>query len=368
MSGPVEKWLVSGKDACIGDLRLRPKPRTDLVRSPLMIQRGQATAFWLKDEKGGVWILKKFHSGKMPHRSYLQAVGRLLPKHAGLIAGTDRRFLCSSDLNSKWGSYKSAEFAAWLDGTLLMPRVSGSSWFALADEIRDSEVSLTLQQRLTLCRELSEAIRALESAQTAHRDLSAGNVIVDPIPERISLIDFDCLFHHSLSMPSVTTSGTEGYIAPFVYQNGSPNPTKSWCPMADRFALALLNSEFLAVCRDSPFVGDGGLFQQADLNARRGRTIDYVRSRIRAELPAAGALLDRALSSRTFGDCPSPSDWIAVATGRQPIVSPSISLADLGSVPAGEFERILSARRRPAPAWLAPRLDDLPKVELVLGT
>lgn len=368
MSGPVEKWLLSGKAACIGNLRLRPMSRTDLIGSLLMIQRGQASAFWLKDDQGRVWILKKFHPGKMPDRSYLQAVGRLLPKHSGLIAGTDRRFLCSSDLNSKWGTYKSAEFAAWLDGTLLMPRVSGSSWFALADEIRDGEVSLTLQQRLALCRELSETIRTLELAQTAHRDLSGGNVVVDLIQDRISLIDFDCLFHHRLSMPRVTTSGTEGYIAPFVYQNGSPNPGKSWCPMADRFALALLNSEFLAVCRDSPFVGDGGLFQQAELNAGRGRSIHYVRSRIRAELPTAEALLDRALYSRTFRDCPSPSDWIAVASGRQPVASPSISLADLSSIPAGEFERILTGRTRPATAWLAPRLDDLPKVELVLGT
>ena len=362
----IEKWLLSGKAACIGELRLRPKPRSDLAKSPLMIQRGQATAFWLWDDQGGEWILKKFHPGKTPDQRYLLAIGRLLPSHASLVAGTGRRLLTACDLHGKWGCHKSAELASWLAGTLLMPRVRGSSWFAIADEIRTGEITLSSTQRWLLCRELAETVRLLESRQEAHRDLSGGNVLIDLSRNGIALIDFDCLFHSSLLMPAATTSGTEGYIAQFVYEKGAPNPARTWCPMADRFALALLSAEFLALGLDSPCMGDGGLFNQAELNARRGPSIDHVRGRLRTQHPGVGRLLDRALGSDKFADCPSPCEWIALAKGEG--VNPAPSLADLGSLSAGEFERILKRRARAVPAWPAPRLDDLPKIELALAT
>ena len=60
----VEKWLKSHKFAQVNGKRLRPLEHTLLKGTPLSVQKGQAEAYWVSDENGQNWILKKFNNGK----------------------------------------------------------------------------------------------------------------------------------------------------------------------------------------------------------------------------------------------------------------------------------------------------------------
>ncbi|MBM4040682.1 MAG: hypothetical protein FJ290_19425, partial [Planctomycetes bacterium] len=67
----VEGWLRSGHPAMLGELALRPVEHRGMPGMPLSIQRGQAEAFCLAGSDGTRWVLKKFHPGRSPNRSYL---------------------------------------------------------------------------------------------------------------------------------------------------------------------------------------------------------------------------------------------------------------------------------------------------------
>ena len=101
-----------------------------------------------------------------------------------------------------------------------MPKVKGVTWAELADDIRDGTLSLTHKQRLTLVSKISQLILELENNNISHRDLSSTNIMIDKSAFDVGLIDWDCMYHPYVSMPSNTTFGTEGYISPFVYKAG----------------------------------------------------------------------------------------------------------------------------------------------------
>ena len=329
----------------------------------MSIQRGQAEAFMLAATDGTRWILKKFHRGRSLDRHYLQAVCSVLPRADGFLAGTERRVLCRTDLVRTAGCYYSKALADWLDGSVLMPWVIGMDWAGIADEIREGRLSLQKSQRLTLCRNLTELIRLLEDSGCSHRDLAAGNLLIDPSSLAIFLIDFDSLYHPSLQMPPGTTCGTAGYAAPFTWRNGNLDPLASWCPHADRFALAILCTEFLIVDRGAPLTEEGGIFEQDDLRHRSGTSISLALDKLKAGLPEAAPLFEAAVRGNNHDDCPSPDAWMGLwmaqgVAGRPP------KLKDLEFIDSAWFQKHLAKRRPPAPLWPAPHLPDMPQVIL----
>ena len=58
----VENWLQSGLNAIIYRVSLKPVEHNILKGKPLSSQKGQAEAFFLIDDRGNWWILKKFHN------------------------------------------------------------------------------------------------------------------------------------------------------------------------------------------------------------------------------------------------------------------------------------------------------------------
>ena len=132
----MEKWLSSGRYARIGSLGLRPQEHSQMRGTPLSVARAQAEAFCLNAEDGQRWILKRFHQGKSPNRSYLTAVASLLPAIPECVAGTARRVLARSDLCKARGYYYDGALAGWMEDAVLMPRVSGISWACIADDER----------------------------------------------------------------------------------------------------------------------------------------------------------------------------------------------------------------------------------------
>jgi serine/threonine protein kinase len=182
----------------------------------------------------------------------------------------------------------------------------------LIQTITDGGRTLSKIERLLLCSRLSEAVDLLESSGLSHRDLSHTNVIVDPLNIEVSLIDWDGLYHSSLPQQPNATVGANGYISPFVRANGSVESHRTWREHADRFALAVLNTELLTVNSGSRRHVDGGLFDQAELYARAGQSLFGIKNRLRQFSLAAAILLDGALNATSFEQCPSPVAWLEV--------------------------------------------------------
>lgn len=349
----MDQWHQTGKPAQLGGVTVRPFTHPHMKGTVLSVQRGQAEVFLLIAEDGSCWVLKKFHRNRAPNWAYLAAVGSVLPCQPAFFSGRDRRLLDPRSLSQARGSYYSRALADWLDGTLLMPRVQGCDWAGLADGLRDGTVQMGQDGRLALCRELNQVVAALEACQCSHRDLSSGNVFIHMSDWTVLLIDFDSLYHPSLSMPAETTCGTEGYAAPSTWRQGQADARMSWCPRSDRYALGLLSVELLILDRSLPMTAEGGMFRQDELCRRKGPGLDLIRSRLQEAYPAAIPLLDAVLASTSFDDCPSPQDWLAICNGGLPAVlsPPGWSNKSL--------KQLFTRDRAAAPIWPAPRLDEL---------
>jgi len=360
----VEEWLASCQPACVNGMCLRPVEHGALKGTPLSIQKGQAEAFCLIGDDGRQWILKKFHAGRQPERGYLEAIRSVLPKGEGFLSGTARDVLSSASLTRGPACHCSAALAFWVDGTVLMPRISGIDWASIADEVRDGRVRLERVHRLALCMGLTTLVAEMERHQCCHRDLSSGNVFVDTRSWEVRLIDFDSLYHPTLPFPAATTCGTAGYTAPFTWRNGGLDPAVTWCAHADRFAMTLLNVEFLVLGPGAPLTAEGGMFDQDELRARRGHGLEDVRTTLKSEYPQVVPLLESGLQSAGFEACPSPEAWNTVldAVPGGPVKPPRLD--ELEILEADFFKQLLKKRRPAAPLWPAPSLHELPPIDV----
>ena len=359
----IDKWLESGRYAQVNGARLRPIEHNIFKGTPLSIQRGQAEAFCLNCDNGENYILKKFHKGKRLDYNYLVSAGSLLPKDAGFIAGTERRILSPKTLIMTPGCYYRQDLAAWLDETILMLRVAGIDWATLADEIRQGRLQLHREHRIELARNLTSLIRALEKHNCCHRDISSGNVFIETKSWNIYLIDFDSLYHPSLSMPEATTCGTIGYTPSFAWKSNTLNVRRTWCPYADRYALTIINVEFLALNKGAPLTAEGGMFEQHELRARSGKGIYMIKKLLQKEWQEVVSLFEATINSKNFASCPSPEDWQEVleAIPGAPVRPPR--LEQLENIPQDYFKNVLSKLRPAAPLWPAPNLSSMPTID-----
>lgn len=338
------EWLRSGERASLDGIELLPLAYPDFASMPISLQRGQATAYVLEDRQNRGWILKKFLPGRDPEITYVRAIRSLVPHETGFESGSQRRILAAHAVGR---GFATPEFAEWIEKTILMPRVVGMDWLDLSESLRNSTTTLSEEARVAMCRSLVSHVRALESAGISHRDLSITNVFIDPATWTVHFIDWDALYHSSLALPSNTTVGTLGYTAPFAMTTAGEDARKSWCPYADRFAMALLCAEFLMLDRGSDLTHEGGLFEQRDLYAGSGPTIRKVLLGLMSRYPAIARLFDRTLRAETFAGCPSPDEWLAAPPLATPIYPPPLDPEHAMSRFNWYMERL---RKAPPPA------------------
>lgn len=179
---------------------------------------------------------------------------------------------------------------------------------------------------IAYCLALARLVESLERAGCTHRDISGGNLFIDPATDGVSLIDFDSLFHRDLAMPARTTCGTAGYIPAFMGAVDAGDPRGTWCVGGDRFAVSILSVEFLLMKPASPEQEDGSLFPQSELSARSGSAVQDARRELMSEWPNAVKLFDRALAATSSLDCPGPEEWrqLCLAWNRPPVSLPSM--------------------------------------------
>ena len=354
----IEQWLKSGKSAFIGPHCLVPIENNILRGKPLSSQKGQAEAFFTKDNQEQWWILKKFHPSCQLNTTYLQDISKVLPNGPGFHSGTDRLLLSKDALKKDKGNYFNKELATWLEGTVLMPRVRGADWATLADDLRSGDVVLDIEHRLTLCKRLAELVEMLEQAQCSHRDLSCGNVFIDTTSWTLVLIDFDSLFHPNLVMPKTTTCGTLGYTSHLIWGPKGMEAQRSWGTFVDRYAMTLLNIEFILIDQRASITGEGGIFDQNELQHRTGSGLNRIMSELQAKHSTVAGFLLRTLNSASFSDLPSPQEWIAYCDS---ILGPGApSLTEIPMVSIMDMAAILAQCRPPAPLWPTPSLQDMP--------
>lgn len=313
MNNPVLcEWLQSGRTARICGLDIRPKPSRHWAGAPQCITQGQATAiFFDQMPQGNTWLIKIFRPGRRPADDYLQTVESYLPGAAAFFACMQRRFLTAEHLDQRASSFKHTALADLLEGSIMMPKVPGMAWTSTAEDLRAGVLNLPWIRRLKLALALVRCVELLEAGQCSHRDLSAANVFVDD--DAIWLIDFDCLYHPDLPFQANTTIGTMGYIAPFLKaMSGNSDPALSWCRCADRFSLAVLVAEILLTSPDlARLQEDGTLFSQTQIDEPENPFVQEVIDRLRGRSKPCGLLLERAFTSATFEQCPSPQEWIS---------------------------------------------------------
>ena len=363
----MENWLQSGQPAVINNLSLQPLKHPQLPGMIVSVQKGQAEVYWLEDNHHHCWILKKFHPGRCPDRQYLTEIARLLPSVDNFRCGTERQVLSKHALTKSRGSYFDHSLSRWLDLTVLMPKIHGIDWAAVADELRDGNLHLEPAHRLTLCRNLATLVKTLELYQLAHRDLSSGNILIVMKTLTINLIDVDSIYHPQLTLPEFTTCGTEGYTAPLVWHSGKPNAQATWCEHADRFSLAILLVEFLVLDKHAPLAHEGGMFHQEEIRQNAGRNLKQIIQKLKSEYPLALPLLEAALQSRNFTDCPSPEAWLRFCDTVLASMTPP-RLDDLENVAPDFFINLLKQKIAEAPVWPVPSLSDWPLDVPVLPT
>lgn len=324
MADVIDAWLNNRRQSIIEGLKLRPRENPLFKGSALRASRGQGDAYYLEESNKREWILKKFSPGRSPDGTYIKAIGTLLPNHPGFESGSQRKVLTKDSLLNSGVGYFTNEFAIWLHNVILMMRVEGFDWAFWADKLRYGDIQFSKDQRLLLCKNLSEQILVLEKHGISHRDLSSTNILIDTKTWQIHLIDWDSLYHPTLQMPSNTTFGTHGYVSPLVRETDSDDPKTTWRPLSDRFSLATLNIEFLGLSKNSPLTGDGGMFEQGEMNNRGGIALRMILQNVQQKFPDAVNLFTRALNARSFEECPSPYEWIKFCNLGSGFKAPSL--------------------------------------------
>lgn len=352
----IRKWFTSGKYAKVNGCIVRPVPHPVVKDEPLVMEKGQAVAICLADDQGNRWILKQFRPGRELDIDYLRSVGAVLPKKPGLESGTQRQILSSHQLGRQSDCFYSSELADFVDGAVLMPRIEGTDWAGVAHDIREGRVDLPRQQRAALGQKLASLVEDLEAAGCAHRDLTSGNVFVDIARSRMYVIDWESLYHSSLSMPTNTTAGTTGYSSPYAYDGDVLSAQKTWRPHADRYALGLLVVEFCLMDRNCPETGDGGMFNQDELRHRQGPGLAATKDALSCDWPDLVEPFEATITSADFASCPSPVDWRDALSrdARYAYARPLIDAA------TASFEEILArAAQAKTPTWPAPSLGSI---------
>jgi len=309
----VSDWLQSNQTVRICSLDLKPIPHGVFTDRAQCVVKGQAAVFFLQQvPQANIWLLKIFTPARRPTDDYLKAVGNYLPGGAEFFTCTQRRLLSKDHLDLRNSTYRNPSLPSLIDGAIMMPKVPGTTWASIADDLRDGRLVLSTVQRLQIGINLAECILMLEAGQCCHRDLSSTNVFFDK-DGRAYLIDWDCLYHPQLPFQPNTTIGTMGYVAPFInITGGDANAALSWCAGADRFALAILIAEILLVGSDSPAPHeDGALFSQAQINSKDDDFVFEQIEELKMMSKSCAALLERALASSGFSECPSPGNWIS---------------------------------------------------------
>ncbi len=121
------------------------------------------------------------------------------------------------------------------ENAILMPWVVGESW----QNYILKKTLISVDQGLSLARELTKVVAGLEAKGLAHCDLSNGNFVFSSDFSDVELVDIEEMYAREFSAPSSPPVGTDGYAPLIAVKKGYYGPD------ADRHALGILIAEIL---------------------------------------------------------------------------------------------------------------------------
>ncbi len=82
-----------------------------------------------------------------------------LPGGPEFYTCTQRRLLRRTHIGQRYSTYKHSALGDFIEGTILMPKVPGTTWASIADDLRDGSLVLPLSSRLLISQNLANQFR-----------------------------------------------------------------------------------------------------------------------------------------------------------------------------------------------------------------
>ncbi|RED52815.1 hypothetical protein [Cohnella lupini] len=193
---------------------------------------------------------------------------------------------------------------------VVMSWVEGPTWM----DVLLNKQRLTRKQSFSAAFALTQALMDMEQRGLAHCDLSAPNVIMSMLDDKlwdvkpvdyVQLIDLEQMFSSQLERPEHIPAGSPGYAKQTATQS------LMWGAHADRFAGAMLIVEMLGACTDTFMDNAWGesYFAPTEMQSRCNR-FDLLMYGIRTNWgDALASLFARAWGSEVLTQCPTFAEW-----------------------------------------------------------
>lgn len=256
---------------------------------------------------------RSLHAIKLLRRKYrgphiIAANERLLPLHdlPGLAAAA-RRVVPGSEPAVR--QYQDLAYS------ILIPWLTGNTWFDLLNEARAGAWKLERGVAVALCHRFLVVMAALEGRGAAHTDISPGNVMIDRDTQQIALLDLEDMYLPGAERPIDPSTGSAGYR-----HASMTNGASLWHAAGDRYAAAVLAAEILILAEPnlSRLATEQGFF--ADHYGTEIGRARYALAEPWLHLIAPGFLevFRRSWHAATLESCPTLAQMGAALTLAQP--------------------------------------------------
>lgn len=278
----------------------RVEPNLFKKDSPLVLEGRKASICKIRNNQGSFSALKLFR--KKFQEPVMEQICEKIQQFS-IIPGMEacgRRVITPANNPHILAKYPDFLYS------VLMPWISGESWCEVLFRSQKKKTPLvSKEQSLTLAGKLAQTLKELEDHQSAHTDISSGNVIVDLSANRISLIDVEDIYAPTFRSPSVITAGTKGY-------QHRESSAGLWREDADRFAGAVLIIEILAVSKTDtiPHISGESFFEPDEMHNLWSARYIKITEMLKKYHSSVVSLWERVWSSASLAQCPKFSEWL----------------------------------------------------------
>jgi hypothetical protein len=310
---------------------------------PHSSEGSRATVYGLVSQKDHTLYAIKLLRRKYRGLDLVAASEKLLPLHdlPGLAAAS-RRVVSESE--------PAARRCQDLAYSILIPWLTGSTWFDLLNEARAGTWKLERGVAVALCHRFLVVMAALEGRGAAHTDISPGNVMIDRGAQQIALLDLEDMYLPGAKRPIDPSSGSAGYR-----HASMTNGASLWHAAGDRYAAAVLAAEILILAEPnlSRLATEQGFF--ADHYGTEIGRARYALAEPWLHLIAPGFLeiFRRSWYAATLESCPTLAQMGAALTLAQPEIPGFVGWTSWNI----SAQHTPSPAPTPAPAACAPRPD-----------
>lgn len=277
--------------------RYTVQPLPSAPHIPYSSEGGRAFVYQLKDQKGGYFALKVFkRKYRSPHLVNTTQQLRHLESFEGLRAAHRRVIPPDAAVAEKFPDLQYA---------MLMPWISGSTWYDVLIKARDHGSYVNLPFAIKLCAQFLKVMAALEQKGYAHADISQGNLMVGQQQPEVQLLDLEDMYLPGAPAPAQDYKGTPGYR----HRSGDQGAT-TWCGEGDRYAAAVVAAEMLVLTNQAAarLATDTGYFTSHCQDAVGKERFEFAQGLLARTAPEFARLFRQAWFSDSLSACPKIAD------------------------------------------------------------